>query len=89
MMNVSLTIVQGGKLEFHRTGIYTEYLLFYLPDEKRTWRVKLRNETQRGFLKSKGMNQFEYVYKIGSCKIKLCTSNSFTKIKDVVMMMCD
>ena len=63
-------------------------LIVYLPDEKR-WRVELRNETQRGFLKSKGMNQIEYVYKNGSCKIKLCTCNSFTKIKDVVMMMCD
>ena len=88
-MNVSLTIVQGGKREFERTGIYPEYLLFYFPELKRTWRVKLRNETQRGFLKSKGFNQFEYVYKNGNCKIKSCAAKTFTKIEDALMMMCD
>ena len=88
-MNVSLTIVQGGKREFARTGIYTEYLLFYLPEHKRTWRVKLRNETQCGFLKLKGINQFEYVYKNENFKIKSCAAKNFTKIEDVIMMMCD
>jgi hypothetical protein len=61
-MKVSLTIVQGGMREFERTGIYPEYLLFYFHEHKRTWRVKLCNETQRGYLKLKGINQFEYIY---------------------------
>ena len=88
-MNVSLKIVLGGMREFERSGIYPEYLLFYFPEFKRTWRVKLRNEIQRGNLKLKGINQFEYFYKNGDCKIKISNNKTFSKIQDVCMMMYD
>ncbi len=88
-MNVSLTIVQGGMREFERTGIYPEYLLFYFPKLKRTWRVKLRKEIQQGILKMNGRIQFEYMYKKGSCKIKNYEAKTFTKIEDILTMLCD
>ena len=88
-MNVTLTILQGGMREFERTGVYPEYLLFYLPEYKRSWRVKLRKKNQNGFLKLNGENHFEYAYKNGRCKIKICDSNSWTTIPDAILMMCD
>jgi hypothetical protein len=87
-MKISLLIVQGGR-EFERTGIYQEYLLFYFPELKRTWRVKLRKESQQGILKMNGRNQYEYIYKKGSCKIKSYEAKTFTKIEDILTIMCD
>ena len=53
-MNVQLTILRGGRVEFARTGIYPEYLQFYFPEENKRWRLKLQHEVQSGFLRSKG-----------------------------------
>ena len=88
-MNVTLTILQGGMREFERTGEYPEYLLFYLPDYKRSWRVKLHKKNQNGFLKLKGEKHFEYAYKNGNCKMRTCGSNSWTTISDIILTMCD
>jgi hypothetical protein len=71
-INVTLALLQGGMREFEKTGVYPEYLLFYLPDYKRSWRLKLRKKNQNGFLKLNGENQFEYVYKNGKCNLKIC-----------------
>jgi hypothetical protein len=88
-INVTLTIIQGGMREFERTGVYPEYLLFYLPEYKRSWRVKLRKHTQNGYLKLNGETHFEYAYKNGKCKLRNIGSNSWTNIPDVLLMMCD
>ena len=91
-MNVQLTIVRGGMIEFARTGIYPEYLQFYFPEENKRWRVKLQHEVQSGFLRSQGEIQYEYQYMNDSCKIRKWDNhfpNVFEEIDYVLVMLLD
>jgi hypothetical protein len=93
-MNVQLTIVRGGRIEFARTGIYPEYLQFFFPDNQKHWRVKLHHEVQSGFLRSNGEIHYEYHYINGECKIRAwnkdyLTSPDFEQIDYVMAMLVD
>lgn len=85
----SLTIVKGGLREFERTGEYPEYLLFYLENYKKTWRVKLRNNSQYGILKMNKKPQFEYRYINGECRIRSINEKNFTEIQFYSIIMQD
>jgi len=85
----SLTKVNGGMREFERTGEYPEYLLFYLEDYKKTWRVKLRNDSQNGILKMNKKPQFEYRYINGACWIRDINETNFTEIQFYSFIMQD
>ncbi len=93
-MNVQLTIVRGGRIEFAPTGIYPEYLQFFFPENQKHWRVKLNHEVQSGFLRSKGEIHYEYQYINGECKIRawnkdLFTLPDFEQIDYVMEMLVD
>ncbi len=79
-MCLNITFQQGGMLEFERTGIYPEYLLFNLSGTRQSWRVKLRNKKQEGVLKSKGKVVFEYGFNGHWCKYrKVIKDGSFSE----------
>ncbi len=69
-MALSITIQKGGMLEFERTGIYPEYLLFNLPGTKRNWRIRIKEKPQEGVLKSKGKIVCHYNYDGDACKTR-------------------
>jgi len=88
-MQLKLTIVQGGMIEFVRTGVYPEYLVFYSEEFKRSWRVKLRNNIQNGKLKLNGQYIFEYQYNNMNCIIKKLDEHVFRPIDKVGFIMRD
>jgi hypothetical protein len=91
-MNVELMIVEGGMIEFEKTGIYPRYLVFYFPILKKKWRVKLRADNQKGFLYSKGKPAFEYCFNDCDCKIKNLSfkdNNSFYSIENISSIIYD
>jgi hypothetical protein len=88
-MQIKLTIVQGGMIEFDRTGVYPEYLIFYSQEFKRSWRVKLRNKKQTGKLKLNGKIMFEYQYSDMNCLIKKMDEDEFRPIDNVGFLMRD
>ncbi len=63
-------------LEFERTGIYPEYLLFNLKGSKQNWRVKIKNKPQEGILKSKGIPVYEYSFDGHWCKFRKVNKNA-------------
>ena len=67
---LTLTYQQGGRLEFERTGVYPEYLLFHSPSLKRNWRFKLKSKKQTGVLKVNGIVAFYYSYIDSECNIQ-------------------
>ena len=50
----------GGLIEFSKTGIYPDYLVFKYPLLKKTWLQKVRSEKQNGTIKSNGRPLFYY-----------------------------
>tara|TARA_R110002020_G_scaffold83633_3_gene207831 strand:+ start:1146 stop:1427 length:282 start_codon:yes stop_codon:yes gene_type:complete len=71
-MNIDLTIThqQGGMREFQRTGVYPNYLIFYSPTYKRTWKFKLKKESKEGELKIKGTVVYNYKFDESGCEIQ-------------------
>lgn len=65
-----VTHKMGGLIEFQRTGIYPNNLIFYSPKFQRTWKVKLVSENQTGSLKIKKEEKFQYLFNEGVCKMK-------------------
>jgi hypothetical protein len=59
-MNLEITHQQGGMLEFERTGIYPEYLIFNFPGTPQSWRIRIKKKFQEGVLKSKGKIVYHY-----------------------------
>jgi hypothetical protein len=71
--DITLSIQSGGMLEFEKTGIYPEYLLFHSPKLRRTWRFKQLNDIQNGVLKVNGLIAFHYFYDVLGCKMQTVT----------------
>lgn len=69
-MPLKITHIQGGTREFERTGIYPNYLFFYLTDTRQKWRVNIKQSPQEGSLKSKGKVVFEYTFDENFCKYR-------------------
>ena len=69
-MDLEITHIQGGMREFERTGIYPEYLLFNLPGNRQSWRIRIRHTPQEGVLKSKGKILYEYSFDGSLCKFR-------------------
>jgi len=69
-MSLTITHIKGGMREFERTGIYPEYLLFNLPGTRQSWRVRIKQKPQGGFLKSKGRVVFEYSFDGYWCRFR-------------------
>lgn len=79
-MSLEITFQQGGTREFQRTGIYPEYLLFNLVGNIQHWRVKLKNKSQNGVLKSQGIVVYEYSFDKQWCRYrKVNDDGSYSK----------
>ena len=74
-MILEVTFQQGGMDEFEKTKIYPEYLLFNLPGTRQSWRVKIKEKPQKGFLKSKGLPIYEYMFDGHLCKFRKAYRN--------------
>ncbi len=70
MNNLTVVYQKGGMLEFERTGIYPEYLLFKLPCTRHSWRIRIKEKPQEGVLKSKGMIVYHYSLDGDLCKFR-------------------
>lgn len=71
--DITLSIQSGGMLEFEKTGIYPEYLLFHSLRLRRTWRFKQLGEIQNGVLKVNGQIAFRYFLFESGCKMQTVT----------------
>lgn len=65
-----LTIQRGGMMDFEKTGVYPEFLLFHSASLERTWRFKLKEEKQKGVLKVNGQIAFRYCFDGLGCKME-------------------
>ena len=82
----------GGMMEFERTGVYPEYLVFKSKTHHRTWRFKRKEKTQEGILKIKGEVICHYIFKDRGCKIQevkngIAVGEWF--YPSVIVLMCD
>jgi len=71
--DIRLSIQSGGILEYEKTGIYPEYLLFHSPKLRRTWRFKQLKEIQNDALKVNGQITFSYFFDESGCKMQTVT----------------
>ena len=69
----TLIIQSGGIIEFEKTGILPRFLVFISSRLGRTWRLKLKEDTQNGVLKIRGQVAFHYFFDGLGCKIQSVT----------------
>jgi hypothetical protein len=92
-MGITITHQQGGMREFERTGIYPEYLIFNLPGTRNSWRIRIKEKPQEGFLKSKGRIVYHYSFDGNLCKTHTVNEDGSLSnwVEPEIMMneMCD
>jgi hypothetical protein len=87
-----LTIQSGGIIEFEKTGVITQYLAFNSQKLRRTWRLKLKEDTQSGVLKVNGQVAFQYFFTPSGCKIQTVTDGIVEdewEIEEILMELRD
>lgn len=84
--DITLTIQSGGMIEFEKTGIYPEFLLFHSAQLRRTWRFKQVNEIQNGVLKVNGQIAFHYFFDGMGCKMQTITNGFITADWEIEMI---
>ena len=77
--DLELTIQQGGMIEFEKTGVYPEFLIFNSSQLRRTWRFKKKNKIQNGVLKVNGQIVFHYFFDGLGCKTQIVVGGIVTK----------
>ena len=91
--DITLTISKGGMLEFEKTGVYPEYLIFHSGKLKKTWRIKQKHKNQAGVLRSGGEVIYNYMMRDEICKIQPVENgvpvSDWIEIDTVMFMMCD
>lgn len=91
--DITLTIQKGGMLEFEKTGVYPEYLIFHSHKLEKTWRIRQRHEHQTGVLKSRGEVIYNYKKRGQICKIQSVENgvpvSDWFEVDNVMFMMCD
>jgi hypothetical protein len=73
VQDMRLIIQSGGMIEFEKIGILPRYLVFISSRLGRTWRLKLKEDTQNGVLKIRGQVAFNYFFDGLGCKIQSVT----------------
>ncbi|KGO87887.1 hypothetical protein [Flavobacterium suncheonense] len=89
---IKLTLQSGGSIDFEKTGVLPEFLIFNSPDLRRTWRVKLKENKQQGMLKVHGQVAFYYIFDGLVCKMQSVNNGVVTSewdIEEYVMEMRD
>lgn len=67
---ITMKLQSGGMIEFEKTGILPNFLVFISRELRRTWRFKLKADTQIGVLKVNGEIAFHYHYDDLGCKMQ-------------------
>ena len=88
-LNLTVTLQQGSICEFERTGIYPEYLLFNLPSNRQSWKVRIKQKPQKGVLKSKGKVLYEYNFSESWCKYRKVADGLFTNWREPESMIIE
>jgi hypothetical protein len=71
--DISLSIQSEGMIEFEKTGVYPQYLLFHSPKLGRTLRFKQTGGVQNGVLKVNGQIAFNYFFDESGGKMQTVT----------------
>jgi hypothetical protein len=90
--DIKLTIQSGGSIEFVKTGILPEFLVFHSPHLHRTWRLKLKEDKRNGVLKVNGQIVFNYFFDNLSCKMQSFSNGVVTaewEIEEILMELRD
>ncbi|WP_144892056.1 hypothetical protein [Flavobacterium tiangeerense] len=89
---ITLKLQSGGMIEFEKTGILPNYLVFNSRELLRTWRLKLKEDTQNGVLKVNGQVAFYYFFDGLGCKIQSLKDGTITEeweIEEILMELRD
>lgn len=90
--DITLTIQSGGMIEFESTKIIPQFLVFHSRELRRTWRLKLKEDTQNGVLKVNGQVVFHYFFDGMGCKMQSITDGVITDVwefEEILMEMRD
>ncbi|WP_264564408.1 hypothetical protein [Flavobacterium sp. N3904] len=90
--DIKLTIQSGGSIEFVKTGILPEFLVFHSPHLHRTWRLKLKEDKRNGVLKVNGQIAFYYFFNDLGCKMQSVSNGVVTaewEIEEILMELRD
>jgi hypothetical protein len=91
--DITLTISKGGMLEFEKTGVYPEYLIFHSDKIKKSWRIKQKYKNQAGVLRSGEEVIYNYMIRDEICKIQSVENgvpvSDWIEVENVMFMMCD
>jgi len=69
-MDITVTHQMGGSMEFEKTGIYPDYLIFSSKSLKRTWRFRRTTGLQTGVLEVNGKACYNYTFDETECKVQ-------------------
>jgi hypothetical protein len=87
--DITLTIQSGGMNEFEKTGVYPEFLVFHSAQLRRTWRLKLKKDTQNGVLKVNGQIAFHYFFDGLGCKMQSITDGIVSAEWEIVEILME
>lgn len=90
--DIKLTIQSGGMIAFEKTGILPNFLIFHSRELGRTWRLKLKEDTQNGELKINGQVAFQYFFTPSGCKMQTVTDRIVEdewEIEEILMELRD
>lgn len=90
--DIKLSIQSGGMIAFEKTGITPQFLVFHSRKLRRTWRLKLKKDTQNGVLKVNGLIAFHYFFDGLGCKIQSITDGIVSaewEIEEILMELRD
>lgn len=90
--DIKLTIQSGGMIEFEKTGVYPKFLVFHTQELRRTWRLKLKSDSQNGVLKVNGQIAFHYFFDGLGCEMQSITDGVLSaewEIEEILMELRD
>jgi hypothetical protein len=90
--STKLSIHSGSSIEFVKTGILPEFLVFHSSQLRRTWRLKLKEDKQNGVLKVNGQIAFHYFFDGLDCKMQTVLDGIVSAewvVEEIVMEMRD
>ena len=90
--DIKLSIQSGGMFAFEKTGVYPEFLVFHSAQLRRTWRLKLKKDTQNGVLKVNGQIAFHYFFDGLGCRMQSITDGIISaecEIEEILMELRD
>ncbi len=87
--DIRLSIQSGGMIAFEKTGVLPRFLLFQSLSLHRTWRLKLKEDTQNGVLHVNGQVAFHYFFDGVGCKMQSLTGGAITKELDIEEILAE